>query len=338
LQFSRTFFAVSDTFREGIGSIVTLTVNALLLVVALAAIAAPPQSHLADRRAMDESIANLVKEFHGVIGVAAINLETREELAINADTRFPTASTIKTAVMLEAYHQIADGSLALDTVLTLRDAEKVGGSGVLRQMHDGLGLRVSDLLYLMIALSDNTATNMLVNRLGTARIDDRLAAYGFKDTRIFRPTFRDGRADVLPELEKEFGLGMTTPREMARLMALIADQKAVSPAASDAMFATLAKQQDRAMIPRLLPSDDSLRIGNKTGTDEEKQPGSNGVRGQVRSDAAIVAGPGLRYVIAIYTRQVQDTRWTIDNDALVTGARISKLLYDYFRKGRAPTR
>jgi beta-lactamase class A len=317
---------------------VTLTVNALLLLAALASVTGPPQSAPADRHAMDESIATLVKAFHGVMGVAAINLETREELAFNAETRFPTASTIKTAVMLEAYHQIAEGSLTLDTVLTLHDAEKVGGSGVLRQLHDGLGLKVSDLLYLMIALSDNTATNMLVARLGTARIDDRLAGYGFKETRIFRPTFRDGRADVLPELEKEFGLGMTTPREMARLMALIADKKAVSVTASEAMLATLRKQQDRAMIPRLLPSDDSVEIGNKTGTDQEKQPDANGVRGQVRSDAAIVTGPGLRYVIAIYTRQVEDARWTIDNDALVTGARISRLVYDYFSKGRSQTR
>ena len=197
----------------------TLTVTALLLLAALASIAAPPQSAPAGRHAMDESIGSLVKAFRGVIGVAAIDLDTREELAFNADTRFPTASTIKTAVMLEAYHQIAEGSLTLDSEITLRGAEKVGGSGVLRQLHDGLAFKVSDLLYLMIAFSDNTATNMLVNRLGTARIDDRLASYGFKETRIFRPTFRDGRADVLPELEKEFGLGMTTPREMARLMA-----------------------------------------------------------------------------------------------------------------------
>ena len=92
------------------------------------------------------------------------------------------------------------------------------------------------------------------------------------------------------------------------------------------------------MIPRLLPSDDSVEIGNKTGTDQEKQPDANGVRGQVRSDAAIVTGPGLRYVIAIYTRQVEDARRTIDNDALVAGARISRLVYDYFNKGRSQTR
>ena len=335
---STHFFDAENADADGNGSIVTVTVNAWLLLMAVTAIAATPQSAPARPPAMDEPIAALVNGFHGVIGVAAIDLETHEEIAINADLRFPTASTIKTAVMIEAYHQIAEGSLTLDTVLPVRESEKVGGSGVLRQLHDGLGLTVSDLLYLMIALSDNTATNLLVNRLGTARIDDRLAAYGFKETRIFRPTFRDGRADVLPDLEKEFGLGMTTPREMARLMALIADRKAVSAAASEAMLATLQKQQDRAMIPRFLPSDARLEIGNKTGTDEEKQPGPNGVRGQVRSDAAIVTGPNLRYVIAIYTRQVRDTRWTIDNDALTTGARISKLIYERFAAAHTKTR
>ena len=83
------------------------------------------------------------------------------------------------------------------------------------------------------------------------------------------------------------------------------------------------------MIPRLLGDD--VEVGNKTGTDEAKRQGPMGRKGHVRADAAIVTGPdGLRYVIAIYARQVEDTRWTMENDALTTGARISKLVYDYF--------
>lgn len=158
---------------------------------------------------------------------------------------------------------------------------------------------------------------------------------GLPNTRLFRPTFRDGQPDVLPELEREFGLGMTTPGEMARLMARIADGQAVSATASTGMLATLRRQQDRAMIPRLLPTGD-VEVGNKTGTDEEKQAGPGGVKGQVRADAAIVTGPnGLRYVIAIYARQVEDTRWTIENDALTAGARISRLVYDEVAAKRA---
>lgn len=288
-------------------------------------------------QSMEASIGQALKDFRGVMGVAAINLDSGEVIAVSGDVRFPTASTIKTAVMFEAYRQAEQGGLSLDTVLTLRDEEKVGGSGVLRNLHDGLGVTVGDLIYLMIALSDNTATNMLIGRLGTARIDEGLATAGFTETRLFRATFRDGHPDVFPELEREFGLGMTTPREMARLMALIAEGKAVSADASRAMLTTLRKQQDKGMIPRLLPADDSVQVGNKTGTDEEKQPGPNGAKGHVRADAAIVTGKNLRYTIAICARQVQDTRWGIENDALVTGARISRMIYDYFAgKARIP--
>lgn len=276
-------------------------------------------------------IESIVRAFKGELGVAAKDLRTGEEIAINADTRFPTASTIKTAVMLEAYHQIAEGRLALDTAIVLREAGKVGGSGVLNRMHDGLAPTVGDLLHLMIALSDNTATNMLIGRVGTANVNARLDAYGLKNVRLFRPTFRDGKPDVLPELEKEFGLGMATPREMAALMALIAEGKAVSPSASRAMAETLRRQQDRAMIPRLLPQD-GLLVGNKTGTDEEKDPGADGVRGHVRADAALVTGEGTNYVIAVFARRVQDRRWGVENDAVVTGARISRIIHDHFTR------
>ena len=286
---------------------------------------------------LEAEIQAIVRTFRGVLGVAAIDLSgaaPREIAAVNAGLRFPTASTIKTAVMLEAYHQSAEGRLTFDTPLTLHASDVVAGSGVLRDLHDGLTLTVGDAVQLMIGLSDNTATNLLIGRLGTARVNARLDTYGLTSTRLFRPTFRDGRPDVLPDLEREFGLGMTTPRDMARLMALIATGRAVNADASKAMLATLRRQQDRAMIPRLL-TDDGVEVGNKTGTDEEKQPGPHGVKGQVRADAAVVTGPnGLHYALAIYARQVEDTRWTIDNDALVTGARVSKLVYDAVRSGR----
>ncbi len=277
---------------------------------------------------MTDEIATVVKAFRGRMGVAAFDLRTGATIAVEADARFPTASTIKTAVMIEAWQQAADGRLPMETRLALAGVDKVGGSGILRGLGDGVSLSVADLVHLMIVLSDNTATNMLIERLGTARVNARLDAYGLTDTRLFRPTFRDGRPDVLPDLEREFGLGMTTPREMAKLMALIAQGKAVSAAASDAMLATLRRQQDRAMIPRSLPG--TVQVGNKTGTDEEKHAAADGIKRHVRADAAIVTGPNVNYVVAIYAREIEDTRWSVDNDALVTGARVSRMIFDYF--------
>lgn len=295
------------------------------LVLSLAVV----QNSPASRMNMD-AIQNAIASFDGIVGLAARNLETGEEIAINADARFPTASAIKTAVMLEAWHQAADGTLELDQRLTLRHSDKVGGSGVLNGLSDRLELPVRDLIHLMIVLSDNTATNLLVNRLGTRRIDDRLVSYGLTQTKIFRPTFRDGQPDVHPELEKEFGLGMSTPREMVKLMALIADGRAVDAKASAAMLETLRRQQDRAMIPRYLPGD--VQVGNKTGTDSEKLPDERGRRGAIRVDAGIVTGKNVRYAIAIFTRRGADDQGGVENAGVLLGARLSRLVYDAWNK------
>ena len=266
------------------------------------------------------------RAFDGTVGLFAHNLTTGEEIVLNADERFPTASVIKVAVLLEAYHQAAEGTAPLTSTITLRDADKVGGSGVLNGMSDGLQLPIRDLAHLMIVLSDNTATNLLVTKLGTKRIDERLESYGLRSTKIFRPTFRDGKPDIHPELEREYGLGMATPREMGRLMALIAEGRAVNREASARMLETLRRQQDRAMIPRLLPS--TVRVANKTGTDSEKVADDKGRRGAIRADAAIVSGDGFEYVIAIFTRRGADTRGTVDNAGVLLGAKLSKLVFD----------
>ena len=276
-----------------------------------------------------QHIDQLRQAFEGELGVYAVNLASREEIAINADVRFPTASTIKTAVMLEVYHQAAEGKLSLDAAVTLGEGEKVGGSGILNGLSSGIPFKIRDLVHLMIVLSDNTATNMLVTRLGTERIDARLTGYGLKEIKIFRPTFRDGKPDIFPELEKEFGLGMSTPRDMGRLMALIAEGRAVNKEASASMLATLRRQQDRGMIPRLLP--DGVQVGNKTGTDSEKLPDAKGRRGAIRADAAIVTGQDLNYVVAIFTRRGADTSGGPDNAGVLTGARVSRAIFDHFR-------
>jgi beta-lactamase class A len=273
-----------------------------------------------------------VRAFPGALGIAVKNLDSGEAFAVNGDMRFPTASLIKVAVMVETYHQIAEGKFGAETAMTLAEFDKAGDEPVvLNQLHPGISLTVSDLLALMIAFSDNTATNLLVRRVGAASVDRRMAAYGLPNTKIFRPTFRDGHADVFPEEEKEFGLGMTTPKEIARLMELIARGEVVSRAACDEMLGILEKQQDRAMIPRSLPFDrDKITVANKTGWDEEKLPDAKGFRGDVRTDAAYVRSPKARYVIAICARQVKDKSPTVDNQALVTGAALSRMVYDHF--------
>jgi beta-lactamase class A len=301
------------------------------VLVALALLVSPAPA--ADRTAVLQSrISEVVKAFRGEMGVAVTNLDTGESIAVNADKRFPTASLIKVAVMVEVYNQIAEGKLRADQTVTLAAADKAGDETVpLNVMHPGTTLTVADLLRFMIACSDNTATNLLVRLVGTANVDKRLESYGITEMKLFRPTFRDGKADVFPELEREYGLGMTTPNAAAKLFSLIAQGKVVSGAACDEMISILALQQDRAMIPRPLPVDDGkVLVANKTGWDEEKLPDSSGFKGDVRNDVAYVKSPGARYVLAICARRIQDKRASVDNETFVTGAAISRMVYDAF--------
>lgn len=302
--------------------------SGMLEVLALMAVAAAPPSPTP----IEARIAARLSSFSGRLGVAAIHLDTGETIAVAADERFPTASAIKTAVMIEVFHQIAAGRIRKDQLLTLTDEVKVGGSGVLHSLRAGGQHSVGDLVYLMIALSDNTATNMLIALVGTRAVDDRMVAYGLPHTRLYRPTFRGGHPDVFPEEEREFGLGSSTPRETARLLETIARGKALSKEASEEMAAILARQQNYDMIPRLLPLDDKVTYAGKSGQDDEKLADAAGVKGAVRVDSGIVTTPGGRYVIAIFARRVKDMRWTVDNDALVTGAEVSKMAFDHFTK------
>jgi beta-lactamase class A len=300
-------------------------------VVAFAAAAGlvGTQSAVPPMPPIQQRIDARVKAFGGDMGVAAIDLKSGETIAVNGDTRFPTASLIKVPVMVEVFHQIAAGALRRDATVTLRDRDKVGDETVvLNQLHDGIVVTVADLLTLMTAYSDNTATNLLIGLVTTAKVDARVASYGLKDTLLFRPTFRDGHADVAPELEREFGLGMTSPRDMATLFARIAEGRVVDRQTSDEMIALLDRQQDRAMIPRSLPyARDRVLVGNKTGWDEEKK--TSGRAGQIRTDAAYVRSNRARYVICICARSIRDTDTSVDNEALRTGAAISREIYDY---------
>jgi beta-lactamase class A len=302
----------------------------LPVLVTLLLLAAAPLS----AASLQSKVEDAVRSLRGTMGVAAKNLATGESVFVNADTQFPTASVIKVAVMVEVFHQIAEGRIRRDDTISLDESAKVGGSGVLQRLHGGLVLTVGDLLDLMMTVSDNTATNLLVSLVGTANVDRRLAGYGLTHTRIFRPTFRDGHPDVFPEEEKEFGLGVATPRELAALMERIAEGKVVDRAASEAMIAIMREQAFRTMIPRALPETDEVVIANKPGWDSEKHPDAAGVKRAVRGDVAIVTTPRGRYVIAIQARQVADTRDGPDNDAVVLMGRISRMIYDAFTAGR----
>src|SRR5688572_14592865 len=171
------------------GEILSATIRASTMRIALVLLAAAIANAAPHPRAspIAARIERIVREFPGTLGVAVKNLDTGESFAVNGEMRFPTASLIKVAVMVEVYHRIAEGKLARDTLVTLSAGDKAGDETVpLNMLHAGVRLTVADLANLMIAYSDNTATNLLVGLVGTARVDRRMASYGLSSTKIFR--------------------------------------------------------------------------------------------------------------------------------------------------------
>ena len=257
-------------------------------------------------------IARIKDEFSGTIGVAARHLATGETIGFNERTQFPTASTIKVPIVLEAFNQLEAGLHARTQRFTLVDHEKQGGSGVLGDFNAGLRPTFMDLVRMMIIVSDNTATNMLIDVLGLERVNALLERCGVSDTRLLRRiTFEleDGR---IPDI------GVGTPHDFAVLMEKLARREVLSAASCDEIVAILRRQHYRDYLPRYLPS--TSWVASKPGM----LPG-------VRNDVGIVGTEsGPAFVVAVMTRDSADHRWVVDNEGAAAIARISRLIHDYF--------
>src|SRR5207253_858600 len=138
------------------------------------------------------------------------HLGTGESYYLNADEPMPTASLIKVAVMIEAYQQADEGRLKLTDPVTLREADKVPGSGILTyHFSDGATLPLRDAVRLMIAFSDNTATNLVLDKVGIREVNKRMEAWGCPNTKINAKVFRGSTTSVDPARTDKYGLGST---------------------------------------------------------------------------------------------------------------------------------
>ena len=277
----------------------------------------------ADLRA---AIGRELAAFPGVGAFFAKNLTTGDEVSIDGDAVMATASTIKVPILVEFYRQVEAGLTTLDTPLTSTAANYAPGSGVLRDLSLGITMRAEDVATLMIVVSDNTATNMLIDHLGLGAINATMAAMGCPETRLvnrihFETIGKDAK-----------NLAVTTPRSLARLMELIATDAILTPASCAGILGIMRKQHYRDNVPRYLPftpyaeelesSDNGLRIFNKTG-------GWTGLR----ADVALIEWPGTRYVITAFTDRDPDGRFWAENAGAITLGRVSRLIFEHFGGG-----
>jgi beta-lactamase class A len=285
------------------------------------------QATLKEDAQLDEQLQSIAAAHRGMVALYAHNLKTGQTASIKPDEPVQTASVIKMGILLDAAEQIRAGKASFDEKLVLTHENQVQGSGVLGQLTAPLTLTLRDILHLMVVLSDNTATNVAIDRLGLAHINATLVAAGLKQTVLYKKVYV-AASGPMPADQPKFGLGKTTAREMASIVERFAecrlslDNSAPLPGDGPlcgAILHMLRQQQDRDDLPRYLEALDTSEhgsaIANKTGALD-----------RVRNDVALIATKNGPVVIAGFTWANEDQRWTGDNEAQKTLGKLAEAI------------
>lgn len=256
----------------------------------------------ADTAALHRNLDAIAKAHHGVLGYSVLNLDTGERLSLRGDETFPTASLIKVPILVTLCDLAEKKELSLDDPLTVLKIDQVPGSGVLQFMHPGMTLSVHDAAALMTILSDNTATNLILDKVAIRRVWQKMEALGLPHTKVHSKTYLR-ITSVAMDSSVKYGLGVSTPNEMARLFELLAQGKAVSPAADSSMLEILRNNADVESMQRTV---EGVGAPHKTGATDS-----------VRAECALFRLQS-RVVACGFTKQNSDTRWVVDNEAQVT--------------------
>lgn len=262
---------------------------------------------------LDSRVRAEIDSLQGKVFLFAKNLDTGETYSFNGDERVRTASTIKIAVMIEAFARVAEGRAKWTDELVLTKAARYAGSGILPELSDGLRLTLRDCVHLMMTLSDNTATNMVLDYLTTDAVNARMESLGFKHTLIMRRVGSGGESKAGKEPDnKRFGLGSTTPHEMVQIMEKLDRGEVVSKDASKEMIDLMKREQARYAIGRTNPD---VPIASKYGALDA-----------LRSCVAIQYTKEGKIAMAITVDDMPQPYWSVDNPAYLLMSRLSLIL------------
>jgi len=267
---------------------------------------------------LEGRLAKLAKQHQGKVAIAVKNLDNSETVTINADEVLPTASLIKFPVMLEVYMQVKEGKVKLEDIVTLKNADKVPGSGILTyHFSEGASFPLRDAVRLMIVYSDNTATNLVLDKIGIASTGQRMKVWGFPNTKINAKVFKASTTSIDAEGTKKFGLGSTTARDMVGLLEKLYRKDLATPEACKEMIGHMKKCEDATKLKRFLP--EKIEVAHKTGSVND-----------VKTDAGILYLPNGPVAICVLTAQNADKTYKADNAANILIGKIGKEVYDYF--------
>jgi beta-lactamase class A len=246
-------------------------------------------------------------DLHGVMGYFIQDLATGETFEHNADLVFPTASSIKVAVLLELLHQDQEGKLSLDEKHTVVRGETVAGDPILYMLGDGtVSMTLSDVATFMVVLSDNSATNILIERVGMANVNARVESLGLSQTHLRRKMI-----DL--EAARQGNENVSTPRELSQLLVKVRSGAVLDPAHMKRYLELLALPKD-SLFNKALPS----------GTVIEDKPGA--LEG-VRCDAGIIEIAGHPFVMTVMTTYLAD-----ENEGERAVEALARQAYEHFMR------
>ncbi len=269
-------------------------------------------------------IEDILAGFHGRVGLAALNLQTDEQLLYHANETFPTASTIKLPVLVTLMQQVEDGLYSLDAPLMLRRADQIGGSGLLQYLTPGLVMPIRDWAFLMMNVSDNLATNVLIDHVGLQNVQAWLQAHEYPDVQLHR------KIDFTELAQDIKHLGTATPAGLNRLMTAVFRRQILTPATCTEMLRMMNKVgSDR--VGRYLPFEP---YGDPTPDSEKLQlAGKTGSLKGCRAQTAVIwrgAGEAARgFSLTVMTDEDPTPEtWSIDAAGVLLIGRIAQAIYD----------
>lgn len=267
----------------------------LLCLAWVPSVSQTPQQAPSARERLDAELARLTRSVNATWGIYAKSVERGEEIALDADRQMDTMSVIKIPLMTEVFQQVKDGRLSLGTRYTVTSEDMLPGTGVLRSLDPGASVTVKDLVTLMIIVSDNTATDILYRMVGgPGAVNRRMTALGLTKTVAPAPSrawFDALRAAPSPEQfhrDAKHPYGLSTPREIGRLLEMMARGTLVDKPASEQMLQIMRGQIYRTRIPRFLSG---YRIPHKTG---DFLP-------YIGNDVGVIEAPGHAVVLSVFT-------------------------------------
>ena len=267
---------------------------------------------------LEKRIAAELASYDGQMSVYVDDMRGNT-VEIGIDEKFEAASTIKTYILACLFDQIEKGQASLDEVLTYKKEHYINGSGLMRDMRFGATFTVKDAAMLMIIVSDNIATNMMIDYLGLDTINACIQALGCKDTILHNPI----------DFDKYEKLGTTTPRDYASMFLRLAKGELISAKASEQMRDIFRRQHYNSTLTRFFPQ--YLLDSEDTGEEELIYVASkSGSMDACRNDGGIVHTPYGEYVIVIMNKNFSDPVYHSEHTAQVYGAKVSRLILDQY--------